>query len=99
MKAYKHNSEELTPEELGTIFADMPSDEQARFFNGVATATAQWPQGRGYGYGEMQWCRLFDEMRREPSEREGLAVIQSMSTFALLHAWDEQDKRERRARA
>lgn len=29
-------SESMTPEEIGAVFAEMSSDKQARFWNGVA---------------------------------------------------------------
>ena len=77
----------LTAEELGRVFASMNTEEQAQFFNGVAKGVAEWPNNRGYSDGEMQWCYWRDEMLK-PENSAGLAVIQSMCAFILLHAWD-----------
>ena len=77
----------MTPEELGALFAGMGSEEQARFFNGIAASTKTWPHGKGYSYGELQWCYLRDDMMK-PENAEGRAVWQSISAFALLHSWE-----------
>lgn len=77
----------MTPEEVGRAFASMPTDGQARFWNGVAAETRSWPNNAGYAYGEMQWCWLRDEMLK-PENAEGMAALQSISAWALFHAWE-----------
>ena len=37
----------VTPEEVATAFANMPSDHQRRFFNQVAKEVAMWDHGMG----------------------------------------------------
>jgi len=68
----------------------MGSDEQAEFWDGVAASTQGWPDGAGYGYGERQWCALRDEMLKS-EHAEGLAALQSISAWMLLHAWKTVD--------
>ena len=79
-------SRALTPQELGAVFANMASDEQAEFWNGVADATKAWPDNHGYSYGEAQWCALRRDMLK-PENKEGLAAAQSWCAWMLLHAW------------
>lgn len=51
--------EDLTPEELGKIFAEMPSDQQARVFNALAETAATWPRNS-----QVQWVYVSEEMTR-----------------------------------
>lgn len=78
----------ITPADLGHLFAGLDTEEQAQFWDGVAAATKQWPDGRGYSYGEMQWCYLRNTLL-EPEHSEGFAALQSLSAWVLLHAWNE----------
>ncbi len=83
-----HIGAPVTASELGKVFANMDDHEQAQFWNGVAAGVIEWPEGRGYSYGEMQWCYLRDTLLK-PENKEGLAVLQSLSAWVLLHAWNQ----------
>lgn len=49
--------EDLTPEALGKILAEMPSDQQARAFNTLAETAATWPTNS-----QVQWVYVSEEM-------------------------------------
>ena len=85
----------LTPSDIGRVFAGLDTEEQAQFWDGVAAATQQWPDNRGYSCGEVQWCYLRDSLL-EPQHSEGFAALQSLSAWVLLHAWNELDTRGRK---
>lgn len=38
---------DITPEQVAEMFADMDSEEQARFFNHVAKVASKWPASLG----------------------------------------------------
>ena len=64
---------EIDPFELGKIFADMYDDEQAEFFNGVATATKDWPKDASF-----QWQSLRNKL---DGSLEGLKAFKGMAKY------------------
>lgn len=73
----------LTPEELGLVFAHMASDEQAQFWNGVAEGAAEYA---GPMQVDIQWLSVRDELLK-PDNADGLAALQGLCAWMLLHAW------------
>lgn len=55
--------EELTPETLGRLLANMKSDQQAAVFNAMAVEAATWP-----GNAQMQWVYVAESMTESAKE-------------------------------
>ena len=65
----------VTPHELGKIFAAMDSVEQAQFFDGLATEIATWSKP-----GCFQWQHLLDELDAYP---RGMNAFKGLAEYAL----------------
>ena len=69
---------ELTPMLLARAFWAMDTTEQTEFFEKLADViTEETPTA--YGYGEMQWCYLKDEIRKNPKAAD---MHRALSLFA-----------------
>ena len=64
---------EVTPEELGKIFASMYSDEQAEFFYGVYSVTKEWDKASCF-----QWQALRYDLEKVP---EALKEFKEMAVY------------------
>ena len=72
---------DVTPELLAKAFWKMYSDQQADFFDALAREiTANSP--KAYGFGEMQWCFLKDELRK-PGREVANQMHMALSAFAF----------------
>ena len=60
--------------DLGQEFANMFDDEQAQFFNGIASATKDWPKDACF-----QWHAMRFELDKLPA---ALAVFKSIAEYA-----------------
>lgn len=58
--------EDLTPETLGRILAEMPSDHQARAFNALAEVAEGWP-----GNSQVQWVYVAEELTTSAADLLG----------------------------
>lgn len=56
--------DDITPEELAELFADMFGDEQARFFTRVGEISDEWP---GTGWCQ-QSCAISEHLDRKGTE-------------------------------
>jgi hypothetical protein len=64
----------ITPHEMGKAFAAMHSDEQAQFFDGVASQTGTWVKASC-----LQWQMMRDELEKLP---RGLREFRAMAEYA-----------------
>ena len=64
----------ITPYDMGREFASMFGDEQAMFFQGVASVTKGWDKPSAF-----QWASMRDKMEGLP---DGLTVFKSMAEYA-----------------
>ncbi|KAB0489723.1 hypothetical protein [Pseudomonas vancouverensis] len=72
---------EITPEILAKAFWGMDTQQQADFFESLANhIEASSPHA--YGFGEMQWCFLQDELRR-PGREQANKMHMALSAFAF----------------
>lgn len=71
---------EITAEVLAKAFWNMDTVQQADFFEELAKYI-QDISPHAYGYGEMQWCCLLDEMRK-PGRELANAMHMALSAFA-----------------
>lgn len=71
---------ELTPELAAAWFWSLNTVEQADFFEALAKHI-QSETPSAYGFGEMQWCFLRDEMRR-PGRDLANKMHMALSAFA-----------------
>jgi hypothetical protein len=60
--------------DLGQAFAEMNNEDQAQFFNGIATAIKDWPSPACF-----QWDMIRREMKGLPA---ALAVFKDMAEYA-----------------
>lgn len=74
---------EITITELARAFWELASDEQAYFFDqlGAVIEEDHKHNSRSYGYGEMQWCYLRDELKKPGMERAN-NMHMALSAFA-----------------
>lgn len=72
---------EITPELLAIAFWKMDTCQQADFFEALAKhITKDTPSA--YGFGEMQWCYLQQELRR-PGRELANNMHMALSAFAF----------------
>jgi hypothetical protein len=64
---------QVTPEFLAVAFWSMSTEEQTRFFASLAEETKK--SKSGYAYGEMQWCMLQDEIRKNPEANQAYMAL------------------------
>ena len=64
----------ISPYDMGREFASMFSDEQAEFFEGVASVTKNWDKPSDF-----QWASMRDKMEGLP---DGLTVFKKMAEYA-----------------
>ena len=69
---------EVTPELVAKAFWEMGTVEQARFFSALAKETKN--TDGAYGYGEMQWCMLQDDLKKD---KEAMRQYMALSAFAF----------------
>lgn len=60
--------------DMGRAFAEMHSDEQAQFFNGVAAVSDDWPKPAAF-----QWQMMRDDMDGLP---DALRCFRNMAEYA-----------------
>lgn len=65
----------ISPYDMGREFASMCDDEQAMFFQGVASVTKTWPKPSG-----LQWASMKEKMEGLP---DGLAEFKIMSEYGM----------------
>jgi hypothetical protein len=65
---------EIAPYEMGRIFASMHSDEQAQFFDGIASEIGAWDKPAGF-----QWQHMWDELENYP---RGLKALREIAEYA-----------------
>ncbi len=71
----------LTPELMAKAFWSWDTEQQADFFEALAKEiTRESP--KAYGFGEMQWCWLQDEMRK-PGRELANEMHMALSAFAF----------------
>ena len=68
---------EVTPEFLAKAFWDMDSRQQCAFFSALAKETKG---SDAYGYGEMQWCHLRDDLKKDA---EAMAQYQALTIWGF----------------
>ena len=78
----------LTPQLMAEAFWAMDSQQQADFFAALADAVKR-TQG-AYGYGEMQWCYMRDDIRKN---KEASNMYMALSAFAFDY-WSQKDSLE-----
>ncbi|MEE4652798.1 hypothetical protein V2L06_20445 [Pseudomonas alliivorans] len=71
----------ITPDLLAKAFWGMDTQQQADFFESLA-AHIQKESPHAYGFGEMQWCWLQDELR-QPGREEANQMHMALSAFAF----------------
>ena len=79
---------DLTPEVMAQAFWEMDSIQQAAFFSALAKEVKKTPSA--YSYGEMQWCILQDELKKDP---EAMRMYMSLSAFAFDY-WPNKAEHE-----
>lgn len=79
-------SVQVTPELLAKAFWAMYTDEQARFFSALAEEVKKTESA--YGYGEMQWCRMVDAIRKD---KEASKMYMALSAFAFDY-WPQKSE-------
>lgn len=76
---------ELTPEIMAKAFWGMDACEQAKFFDHLGKLIEDGCKEKGYshayGFGEVQWCFLKDELRKPGMERAN-KMHMALSAFA-----------------
>lgn len=65
---------DVTPHRLGVIFAGMSAEEQAEFFEGIASDVASWTGPQSF-----QWGAMLRHLSKHP---QGLCVFRSMAEYA-----------------
>ncbi len=68
----------LTPEVIARAFWNMGTDGQTKFFESLADVITE-ESPHAYGYGEMQWCCLRDELMKNPKAN---SMHKALSLFA-----------------
>jgi len=76
---------ELTPKIIAKAFAHMGSDGQAEFFEHLA-AEVKATFKCGYGFGEMQWCHMAEDLKKRGGDAN--AMYHALSTFAFEFSQD-----------
>lgn len=71
----------ITAETLAKAFWGMDTEQQADFFEALANRI-QTEAPHAYGFGEMQWCYLQDELRR-PGRELANQMHMALSAFAF----------------
>ena len=79
-------SVEITPELAAAAFWAMSSDEQAAFFAALAAEVKKTESA--YGYGEMQWCYMVDDIRKD---KEASRMYMALSAFAFDY-WPQKSE-------
>lgn len=72
---------QITPEVLANAFWNMDTTQQADFFEALANRI-EVASPHAYGFGEMQWCYLQDELRR-PGREQANKMHMALSAFAF----------------
>ena len=72
---------DVTPEVIAEIFADMGSDEQARFFNHIAVVASKWGAG---GYLGMQLQAITEDCGLTLAGRRVMQEIGEYSHWGLV---------------
>lgn len=72
---------QITPEVLAKAFWAMDTTQQADFFQSLAEHI-ETVSPHAYGFGEMQWCFLQDELRR-PGRETANKMHMALSAFAF----------------
>lgn len=72
---------QITPEVLAKAFWSMDTQQQADFFEALASRI-QTESPQAYGFGEMQWCFLQDELRK-PGREQANQMHMALSAFAF----------------
>jgi hypothetical protein len=69
---------------MAKAFWAMNTEEQVQFFEALAKETKA-SGSHAYGYGEMQWCMLRDELRKNP-EANAQHIALSLWAFDFMPA-------------
>ena len=72
---------QITPEVMAKAFWTMDTEQQADFFEALASHI-QIESPQAYGFGEMQWCFLKDELRK-PGRELANQMHMALSAFAF----------------
>lgn len=72
---------QITPEILAKAFWGMDTQQQADFLESLANHI-ETSSPHAYGFGEMQWCFLQDELRR-PGREQANKMHMALSAFAF----------------
>lgn len=71
---------QITPKLLAKAFWAMDTEQQADFLESLANHI-QEKSPHAYGFGEMQWCLLQDELRKPGREQANMMHL-ALSAFA-----------------
>lgn len=72
---------QITPEVVAKAFWGMDTQQQADFFESLA-AHIESTSPHAYGFGEIQWCWLQDELR-QPGRETANKMHMALSAFAF----------------
>lgn len=80
---------DITPQVMAERFWSMGSDEQADFFKYLAAEIKNRNPKPAYEYGEMQWCYLVDDLKKDA---EAWNMYLALSSFAFEY-WPQKERR------